>query len=292
MPPSASRFRPVAVTTTSASSSAPEREAQPALGEGVDPVGDDRRAPRRRRLEQVAVGHEAHALVPRVVPRLEVRVDVVAGRQLRRDALADERLGPARGARRLSWKNSVVTSDVLPAHERVRGPGGQRAAREVGHRVAGRAATRRSWASAAASSRARPARPAPGRASRPSRRCRSRRRACPRSRGPPASAAGARPGRRSARCPGTPACSPRRSGSSRCSAKRKPQVSRTASPVSVRSASTVQRASALDHSARTTRWPKRMASSTPWSRAVVARCSAGSTAPSAIAFASFHGRKR
>ena len=31
------------------------------------------------RLEQVAVGHEAQALVPRVVARLEVRVDVVAG---------------------------------------------------------------------------------------------------------------------------------------------------------------------------------------------------------------------
>ena len=47
MPPSASRFRPVAVTITSASSSAPERELDAGLGEGVDVVGDDRGAARR-----------------------------------------------------------------------------------------------------------------------------------------------------------------------------------------------------------------------------------------------------
>ena len=64
--------------------------------------------------------------------------------------------------------------------------------------------------------------------------------------------------RRSGRCRRTRACSPRRSGSSRCCTKRKPQVRVTVSPVSVRSASTVQRASALDHSALTTRWRKRI----------------------------------
>ncbi len=50
--------------------------------------------------------------------------------------------------------------------------------------------------------------------------------------------------------------------------KRKPQVSVTVSPVSVRSASTVQRASSLDQAAATTRWLKRMWRSMPPSRAV------------------------
>ena len=42
----------------------------------------------------------------------------------------------------------------------------------------------------------------------------------------------------------------------------------TVSPLSVRSTSTVQRASSVDHSARTTLWLKRIFSSTPYSRAV------------------------
>ena len=75
----------------------------------VDVVGDaPTRGPSRDRLEQVAVGHEAEALVPRVVARLEVRVDVVAGRELRSTPLRMQRLDAAAGARRLSWKTSVV----------------------------------------------------------------------------------------------------------------------------------------------------------------------------------------
>ena len=54
------------------------RELEPLLGERLDAVGHDRRAARADRLEQVAVGHEAQALVPRVVARREVGVDVVA----------------------------------------------------------------------------------------------------------------------------------------------------------------------------------------------------------------------
>ena len=45
----------------------PGLELEPRLGEGLDPVGDDRGAAARDRLEQVAVGDEAEALVPRVV---------------------------------------------------------------------------------------------------------------------------------------------------------------------------------------------------------------------------------
>ena len=43
------------------------------LGERLDLVGDDRRAPVLQRLEQIAVRHQAEALVPRVVARREVR---------------------------------------------------------------------------------------------------------------------------------------------------------------------------------------------------------------------------
>jgi hypothetical protein len=68
-------------------------------------------------------------------------------------------------------------------------------------------------------------------------------------------------------------------------------VSVTVSFVSVRSAVTVQRASSLDHSARTTRWWKRMCRSMPRSRAV-SRTYSRIAGPSAIALAAFQGRKR
>jgi hypothetical protein len=45
-------------------------------------------------------------------------------------------------------------------------------------------------------------------------------------------------------------------------------VSVVVSALSVRRAVTVQRASSLDHSARSTWWPKRMLRSMPFSRAV------------------------
>ena len=53
-------------------------ESDSRLGEPVDVIGDDRRRPILDRLEQIAVGHRAHTLVPRVVPRREVWIDVVS----------------------------------------------------------------------------------------------------------------------------------------------------------------------------------------------------------------------
>ncbi len=52
------------------------------LGQGGDPVGDHRRAPLAHGPEQVAAGHDAQPLVPRVVGGGEVGVDVVARGQL------------------------------------------------------------------------------------------------------------------------------------------------------------------------------------------------------------------
>ena len=60
---------------------------------------------------------------------------------------------------------------------------------------------------------------------------------------------------------------------------------------SVRSASTFQRASSLDHSAATTRWWKRIFSSIPLSRAVC-RTYSRIEGPSVIDFAAVHGLKR
>ena len=85
MPPSASRLSPVAVTIRSASSSAPDAKLMPvSVNVSMWSVTIEAR-PVADRLEQIAVGHEAEALVPRVVARLEVRVDVVAGRELALD---------------------------------------------------------------------------------------------------------------------------------------------------------------------------------------------------------------
>ena len=65
-------------------------------------------------------------------------------------------------------------------------------------------------------------------------------------------------------------------------------MNRTRSP-SGRSASTVQSASAEDHEARFTAWPNRIFRSTPYA-AAVSRTYFRIAGPSAIAFASVHGR--
>ena len=64
--------------------------------------------PSREHLEEVAVGDEAHALVPRLVARLEVRVDVVARRKLRSTPLRIRRLIRP-GARRLARKKALAS---------------------------------------------------------------------------------------------------------------------------------------------------------------------------------------
>ena len=77
---------------------AARREADAPLGEGVDVVGDDVGLARPDGAEQVTVGRDAHPLVPGPVARREVGVDVVAGRQPLRRALAQHPLhhvGPA-----------------------------------------------------------------------------------------------------------------------------------------------------------------------------------------------------
>ena len=81
MPPRKSRLRPVAVIDDVGLQLAARLELDPALGEGLDPVGDDLGAAVADRPEEVGVGDQAEALVPGVVARLEVGVDVVAGRQ-------------------------------------------------------------------------------------------------------------------------------------------------------------------------------------------------------------------
>ena len=69
----------------------PTASRMPRSVKRLDAVGDDRRAAASDRLEQVAVGHGAQPLVPRVVARAEVRVDGVALGQLALGRGADER---------------------------------------------------------------------------------------------------------------------------------------------------------------------------------------------------------
>ena len=67
----------MAVTTTSAGSSLARGQPDAVLLEAVDLAGHDRGAAGLDRLEEVAVGHQAQPLVPRVVGRLEVVVGAV-----------------------------------------------------------------------------------------------------------------------------------------------------------------------------------------------------------------------
>ena len=67
MPPRTLSFSPVAVTMRSASSSAPERSWMPfSVKVSMWSVTTEAR-PLRMRPEEVSVGHEAQALVPRLV---------------------------------------------------------------------------------------------------------------------------------------------------------------------------------------------------------------------------------
>ena len=77
------------MTITSASSSAPEVSFSPlSVNVSISSVTMEA-SPLLERLEQVAVRHEAHALLPGVVTRVEVGVDVVALGQAALHAAAD-----------------------------------------------------------------------------------------------------------------------------------------------------------------------------------------------------------
>src|SRR5260221_1456510 len=52
-------------------------EGETLLGEGFDVVGDDRRAAAPDRPKEIAVRHQAYALIPELVSRCAVRLDVV-----------------------------------------------------------------------------------------------------------------------------------------------------------------------------------------------------------------------
>ncbi len=103
---------------TSASSFSARGQTHPPLSEGLDPVGDDLGLAVAKRVEEVAAGDEAEALVPGVIARFEVGVDVVAGGQAGLGALADEAAHRLRGA-----AGELVAEHhpqhVLPAHDRV-----------------------------------------------------------------------------------------------------------------------------------------------------------------------------
>ena len=113
------------------------REPHARLGEGLELAGDDRGPAGRDRLEEIAVGHETDALVPGVVARVEVGVDVVVLRKLAAHALADQAAHPPRpAAARLVEEERH--QHVLPAHDRVDGLGREHAPQAIGERITSR----------------------------------------------------------------------------------------------------------------------------------------------------------
>ena len=89
------------------------------------------------RLEEIAVGNQAYALVPGVVVRGEVGVDVVVLRQVGADAAAD-RLADQIGEAAAELEEDLGDEHVLPAHDRVGEAIRQQASDELGDRVASR----------------------------------------------------------------------------------------------------------------------------------------------------------
>ena len=107
------------------------------FGEIGDPVGDHRGPPVADDLEQVAVGHQAQPLVPRVVHRLEVGVDVVPVRQLLDRHLPDpaaDHVGPAPA----ELVDQRGHRDVLPPGDGVPAPRAEELAQPDGDAVLGR----------------------------------------------------------------------------------------------------------------------------------------------------------
>ena len=109
-------------------------ELDPARGEVVDAVGDDLGAAVVERFEEVAVGHDAEPLVPGVVVRLEVRVDVVARRERLLEPFAQDLLHQARTFAR-EPVGEALDRDVLPADDRIDGAVRQELAQQLGDRV-------------------------------------------------------------------------------------------------------------------------------------------------------------
>lgn len=110
-------------------------ERQAGLGEGVDPIGDDVELTLADGTEEIAVGSQAQSLIPRVVARGEVGVDVVTWGQPTLLPPSD----PFAHGLRISLAqliNRRRQRDVLAARDRIGGTGGQVFAHPDGQIVA------------------------------------------------------------------------------------------------------------------------------------------------------------
>ena len=88
--------------------------------EVVDVVGDHLDAAVADRREQVAVGVQADALIPRVVARLEVHVDRIADGQVRRSPCGEACRFISFGSLRDTNQTQPSEQGVAPLGERVR----------------------------------------------------------------------------------------------------------------------------------------------------------------------------
>ena len=118
----------------SASSCSAGLQQDPVLGEPLDVVGDDRGLAAANGREQIAVGHKAQPLIPRVVSRVEVGVDVVALGQCLGHHGADHL---AHALRMVLGEvvDELLTADIEDPGDPVGQLVGQRVAQFVGDRI-------------------------------------------------------------------------------------------------------------------------------------------------------------
>jgi hypothetical protein len=112
-------------------------EPQPGGREPLDLAGHHRHASSLHRIEQISVRQQAEALVPRLVSRREMTIDVVAGGKKIPHRLDQPRLCPFRPAPRQIVEEHLE-QHVLPAHQLVGQARRQQLAQAVRDPVLGR----------------------------------------------------------------------------------------------------------------------------------------------------------
>ena len=88
----------------------PRTQADAPFGEGLDMVGHNRDLAGFDRLEQVTVRDQAQALLPGVVTRGEMLLDIIVGLQRRANLAQKKRLGPLGEWRQNQKKQAPIST--------------------------------------------------------------------------------------------------------------------------------------------------------------------------------------
>jgi len=111
-------------------------QADAVFGESIDLVGDDGGASGADGLEKIGIGNQTQALVPGLVARVEVFLDLVALRKILCRSPAKQTTGHA-GRMPAELVDSQTHQDVLPAHNAMRGARGQQTVQQSGDCIVG-----------------------------------------------------------------------------------------------------------------------------------------------------------